>query len=350
VPGTCGGCDLLDLAAPAALAVREGIVRDALVRVGKLERALVERAVLPILASPPGEESRRRRTRVVMESGKPTFSSAESHRRVGVAACAALHPLLEERLARLPAVRLADGVEVRLACDDRGRVSVALERAAAEDADRLLAAGIGHGVVVLEGEREVARSGDPVLVGEVAPGYGPGGAGDCRSDAGVFTQATRFGGRAILEAVLRAADAKPEMEVIELFAGAGHLTVPLLEKGARVRAVEGARRSVRFLEENARRFGERCVPEQRMIDERLPLPSRVDVLVADPPRAGVPGLASILERCRTERLVLVACDPATGARDLATALGRGFALSWLQPIDAFPRTTHVEWVAALARG
>jgi 23S rRNA (uracil1939-C5)-methyltransferase len=53
---------------------------------------------------------------------------------------------------------------------------------------------------------------------------------------------------------------------------------------------------------------------------------------------------------RVRRLVMVSCDPATGARDLRAAVDAGFRLTHLVPIDAFPRTHHVEWVATLTLG
>lgn len=366
-PGRCGGCDLLDLAPDAARTVREHIVDDALVRVGRLDRSLVREARRPIVAPPfasrdggdasdPGD-GRRRRARFVIHRGAPTFSSAESHERVRVETCLALHPLLDEVLPRLADARLADGVAVRLAADDRGRRSVALEGARRGDAARVVSAGVADGALSLAmerggDERELERAGDPVLLGEIAPGFLRRDGTPCASDAGVFTQATRFGGRAILDAVLDAVlhggEGDRGQSVLELFAGAGHLTVPLLHAGARVDAVEGAPRSVRYLEENTRAWGEQVRVRRAYIDGALPLPDPgLDVLVADPPRTGIPGFAQLLSRARPRRLVLVSCDPATGARDLAAALGQGYALDELTPIDAFPRTSHVEWVARL---
>jgi 23S rRNA (uracil1939-C5)-methyltransferase len=52
---------------------------------------------------------------------------------------------------------------------------------------------------------------------------------------------------------------------------------------------------------------------------------------------------------RARRVVMVSCDPATGARDLRAVVEAGFRLDRLVPIDAFPRTHHLEWVATLSR-
>lgn len=345
----CGGCDLLDLAPDAANAVRLTIVRDALLRIGKLGRELVDQTLQPLLTAGPSDDARRRRARFVIVNGCATLSAPESHERVPVERCPALHPHLEAALARIPEARLAERVGLRLAVDDRGHISAALEGATKQDAARIVDAGIAHGAIALRGDDEIGRAGDPVLLGEVAPGFG-----SCTSDAAVFTQATRFGGLAILRSVVDAlfrsqgAAAQPA-RVLELFAGAGHLTIPMLERGAEVMAIEGAPRGVRHLEENVRRFGDRAGVRQAFIDGTLAASGPFDALVADPPRTGIPGFAELLGRVNAPVLVLVSCDTATGARDLAIAIERGWFLDTLVPIDAFPRTSHVEWVARLAR-
>lgn len=343
----CGGCDLLHLLPNAANDVRLAIVRDALVRIGKLDAHTLESALRPLLTAARGEtaDAARRRARFVIVGGAATFSAPESHERVPLERCPALHPLLQAALARVAAARLSDGASLRLAVDDRGHISAALEGAVPTDADRLVSSGVAHGALALDGEHEIARAGDPVLLGEVAPGFG-----SCASDAGVFTQATRFGARAILHSVVDAlCQAAVPGRVLELFAGAGHLTVPILKRGAAVLALEGAARGVRYLEQNVASFGSQARVQRTFIDGTLALPADFDALVADPPRTGIPGFAALLERTKAPVLVLVSCDPATGARDLAIAVRLGWCLDSLVPIDAFPRTSHVEWVARLTR-
>jgi 23S rRNA (uracil1939-C5)-methyltransferase len=104
---------------------------------------------------------------------------------------------------------------------------------------------------------------------------------------------------------------------------------------------------VRFLAHNlAQAGGGRA--RRAYIDDALSFDAH-DVLVADPPRTGIPGFAGLLARSAARRLVLVSCDLATGARDLAVARTAGFALTWIRPIDAFPRTSHLETVSLLER-
>ncbi len=76
---------------------------------------------------------------------------------------------------------------------------------------------------------------------------------------------------------------------------------------------------------------------------------RPDVIILDPPRAGVdePVLEVIL-RAAPERIVYVSCNPATQARDLAL-LDRLYRVEAVQPVDMFPHTHHVENVVKLVK-
>ncbi len=76
---------------------------------------------------------------------------------------------------------------------------------------------------------------------------------------------------------------------------------------------------------------------------------RPDVIILDPPRAGVdePVIGVIL-RAAPERIVYVSCNPATQARDLAL-LDEAYRVEAVQPVDMFPHTHHVENVVKLVR-
>jgi tRNA/tmRNA/rRNA uracil-C5-methylase (TrmA/RlmC/RlmD family) len=86
------------------------------------------------------------------------------------------------------------------------------------------------------------------------------------------------------------------------------------------------------------------------VDRWIRTATRADVVVLDPPRKGagravVDGIAATGART----VVYVACDPAALARDTATLVDRGFALTGLRAFDLFPMTAHVECVAAFTR-
>ena len=73
---------------------------------------------------------------------------------------------------------------------------------------------------------------------------------------------------------------------------------------------------------------------------------------ADPARAGLGApVLEYLAGCGARAVVYVSCNPATQARDLALLTGAegAFELEWVQPVDMFPHTEHVESVAVLQR-
>ncbi|MBC8545828.1 23S rRNA (uracil(1939)-C(5))-methyltransferase RlmD [Clostridiaceae bacterium NSJ-31] len=75
-----------------------------------------------------------------------------------------------------------------------------------------------------------------------------------------------------------------------------------------------------------------------------------DVVVLDPPRKGcVPEVLEAVSGMNPDRIVMVSCNSATLARDLAALRTLGYHTVKAQPVDMFPRTTHVECVALMTR-
>ena len=77
---------------------------------------------------------------------------------------------------------------------------------------------------------------------------------------------------------------------------------------------------------------------------------RPDVIVVDPPRAGVSKkvVRRVIEAA-PRRVVYVSCNPTTLAPNAAELVHAGFELVRVQPVDMFPQTPHVECVALLER-
>ena len=73
-----------------------------------------------------------------------------------------------------------------------------------------------------------------------------------------------------------------------------------------------------------------------------------DFVLADPPRAGL-GKHAIrhLVRLRPKRIHIVACDPATLARDIGPLLAEGYLLDKMIFVDLFPQTYHMETIVRL---
>ena len=78
---------------------------------------------------------------------------------------------------------------------------------------------------------------------------------------------------------------------------------------------------------------------------------RPDVIVVDPPRAGLSQkvVRRVLE-ASPKRIVYVSCNPTTLAPNAAQMAEEGYVLKTVQPVDMFPQTPHIECVAVLERG
>jgi 23S rRNA (uracil1939-C5)-methyltransferase len=86
---------------------------------------------------------------------------------------------------------------------------------------------------------------------------------------------------------------------------------------------------------------------QVFTDESIRQNGQPDVIITDPPRAGMhEKVVRQLLNIAAKRIVYVSCNPATQARDLEM-LGERYVVARLQPVDMFPHTQHVENVALL---
>jgi len=165
-----------------------------------------------------------------------------------------------------------------------------------------------------------------------------------------FWQVHRQAPQVLVEAVLDAVGDQ-EGPVLDLYAGAGLFSVPLAQRATGpVTSVEGSAAAVRDLRANTAGLGVDC----RTGDVAKTLsgitPHGHGVIVCDPPRSGAGARAvAQMERIGADKVVYVACDPASLARDVADFRARGYNLNSLRAFDLFPLTHHVESVAVLTR-
>ena len=76
-----------------------------------------------------------------------------------------------------------------------------------------------------------------------------------------------------------------------------------------------------------------------------------DFVLLDPPRSGLgKTVVAQLARLRPPRSTIVACDPATLARDLAGLVTAGYRIERMTMIDVFPQTFHIEAMVRLKLG
>jgi len=139
---------------------------------------------------------------------------------------------------------------------------------------------------------------------------------------------------------------------LDLYAGVGLFSLALARRFRKVTAVESGGGAVRDLRFNAERAGfSRLQAEQATAEAFLEkLHSPPDFLLMDPPRTGA-GKAMVARLCelKPRAVVIVACDPATLARDLAGLIAGGYHTARMALVDLFPQTFHLETVVRLER-
>jgi 23S rRNA (uracil1939-C5)-methyltransferase len=159
-----------------------------------------------------------------------------------------------------------------------------------------------------------------------------------------FLQVNRRGA-ALLEDHVVASVGKPAgLRIVDAYCGVGFHARRLARQGATVVGIE--------LDPLAVGEARRSSPAgasfvEGPVEEHLPATLPADVVVLNPPRAGVgPEVAAALSARPPSRVIYVSCDPATLARDLGR-LGGTFEIESVRCFDLFPQTAHVETVVAL---
>lgn len=149
-----------------------------------------------------------------------------------------------------------------------------------------------------------------------------------------------------------AAEIRPK-NAVDLYAGTGPIAIHLSAAAEKVIGIESNPDSVKMARRNVELNSLKnvemiCAEVQKTGFRSFPQPT--DLVVVDPPRAGLHKKAvELLLAVTAPNLFYVSCNPATLARDLKLLTEGGYAVEAIQPIDMFPHTFHVEAVARLHR-
>jgi len=174
--------------------------------------------------------------------------------------------------------------------------------------------------------------------------------------ANSFFQTNTVQAERLFELVLDAAELTGRETVVDLYSGTGAISLLLAQRCRLVYGIEVAQAAVDDAALNAAANGiANCTFLAGEV--RFVLPALIakgvnaEVVVADPPRAGFhPRALQALMRLGPSRIVYVSCNPSTLARDVRELVSGGYRLQWVQPVDMFPHTPHIEAVARLDHG
>lgn len=203
------------------------------------------------------------------------------------------------------------------------------------------------------GARSAPRfAGAPANIGDPTPFILAADGAPLRLAPGGFSQATEAGNALLARRVGELARALAPGPCVELYAGAGNLTV-LLARDREVVAVEQDHDACEAARANlaARGLTARVVEADA---SAYPIPRATRLVVLDPPREGARAVAEALaaralagQPGRAPAVVYVACDPPTLARDAKVLTAAGYVVRAVETFEMFPQTSHVETVVVL---
>ncbi|MBU6213784.1 MAG: TRAM domain-containing protein [Actinomycetales bacterium] len=319
--GRCGGCDFQHADDEVQRHMAVDVVADLLRRLGgvsSIHGAALEVALawVPLEHGPAGGGSRSRVRYVVGADGVLSMRAHHSHELVPVGVCPLGMPVAAQAAA---AHEGTPGTEVEFVVDDDGEVVTVVD-------------GIGDDLVTRRVDGRVWR-------------LQPTG----------FWQVHPHAAETLSHLVCDAVAAQPGERVLDLYAGAGLFSASVAEQvgeNGRVEAVESSQESVN---DGATALADLTQVTFHHADTRRWLRERrgeaADVVIVDPPRAGVgaEAIADIL-RMGPRVLAYVSCDPATFARDARAAAEQGYHLTAVTLVDMFPMTGHIEVLGVFRPG
>lgn len=334
----CGGCHYQHMPYPEQLRVKEEILKDQLVRVGKVENPPVK----PIQPSPKPWNYRNQVQFHIAEDGRPGFMKHRSNQVFPIEEC----HLPEEELNEIwPAFQFEHipGLDrVVLRSGEDGQDALLILESDAEEAfefslDLPLSA-------VLQGPGgEIILAGDDFTIIPVLDF-------PFVVSAGSFFQTNTRLTEILIESLLEKLPLTEETLLLDIYCGVGLFSVFLAPLVKQVIGIESNSSAAEDFLFNLGDY-ENVELYDLPAEEVLPgLDIRPDIILLDPPRSGLSRI--VLDRVvelAPDTIAYVSCDPATLARDVGRFRKGGYQLLEATPFDMFPQTYHIESLSILQR-
>ena len=332
-PGRCGGCDWQHVAVAHQRELKAALVAEQLVRLAGVDRPVV---VEEVPGAPDGLGWRTRMQFAIAPSGRAGLRRHRSHELEPVERC--LIASADVEAVGVEGLRWPGVTSVEVAAHGDQRV-VALTSTASRGG-RATVPEVDAGVAV-DGRRTRTPHGLRHTVLGRSFEVGTGG----------FWQVHPGAAEVLAGAVLDGLDPQPGERALDLYAGVGLFAALVGERVGPTGLVLAVESNPHACSDAARNTADQPQVTIRTAAVDAAVLARagtVDLVVLDPPRSGA-GLevTRALAGTRPRRLVYVACDPASFARDLRVLLDVGWELTSLRGLDLFPMTEHVELVAVL---
>lgn len=172
---------------------------------------------------------------------------------------------------------------------------------------------------------------------------------------GQFQQVNLAANRLLRTRIKSMAQAVGARHILDLYCGSGNFSLQLAALGARVWGLELAPLAIDCAAENVALNGitgatYRTAAAADLLQVFPELKeTQLDLVIADPPRAGMPEAIELLEELVPQHIFYISCDPNTLARDVKRLLAASYRIAHVEGFDFFPHSYHVESLVHLQR-
>jgi 23S rRNA (uracil1939-C5)-methyltransferase len=375
--GICGGCQIQHLSYEGQLAGKEEIIREAFARYAGLEDVRMK----PMLGMdhPWGYRNKAQLQLGMSQEGMIAgLYAADSHKLIDITGCPIQHPKVNEVVDKTRNVLQRLGIPVYKEKSNQGLVRTIVVRVGFQSGQIQVTLVTANDK--LPNRRElikelrleipeltsIAMNVNPkntslVFGNRTEILWGADGIEESLGDLEftlsprAFFQLNPLQTVKLYESVRAAAGLTGKETVVDAYCGTGTIGLWLAPYAKEVRGIESIPEAVEDAKANAARNGRDNAQFYAGYAEEL-LPRWVksgfapDVIVADPPRTGLdPRFLEAVLKTKPKRFVYVSCNPSTLAKDCKALLDGGYKLEWVQPVDMFPQTSHVECVALMSK-
>jgi 23S rRNA (uracil1939-C5)-methyltransferase len=329
----CGGCHYQHIPYELQIQAKAEILKDQLIRIGKIENPPVR----PAVPSPNPWNYRNHVQFHLTLDGKLGFQAPRSHEIIPIRECHLpeatinrIWPLLDlESIPGLSRLGLRVGVDedVLLTLDSSDPQPVELE------------VDLPISVVYQGPQGSFILAGDDHIFMEVL-----GRA--FRVSAGSFFQVnTQMAGR-MVQHILENLEVSVNATLVDAYCGVGLFSAFFAPRLGRLIGIESSPSACEDFVSNLDEF-DHVELYEASVDDVLPtLEPAPDILIVDPPRAGLgqrtlDGILSL----EPGEIVYISCDPATLSRDARRLIEGNYHLRQITPFDLFPQTYHIESIS-----